>query len=361
MRGLKIRFAVYFCILTALSFFAYKNFQAKYTASLSAVLQYLPNEKKIEALQKLKTESIRTEGIKTELLEKLMYREDYSFFYLMLCAVFVLILSAFLLECFFYRRQNKKETDNIASYLDSLEKGEGKLIPKNGGILYDRLYKLYTELIFERENAQAEKLRFQKNLEDIAHQIKTPITAMLLSLENSSPSADNSPLHRLNELTERLLHSASLESGTVPMKKAPLSVYEACFEAYEACEHLFEQKGIAVHIESSGILISADYYWITEAFMNIFKNAASYLSKGNTVNVFFNETPLYTEVIFKDDGSGIQKEALRSVFNRFYKTPDSKGFGLGLNIAKSIAEKNNGTLCAYNENGAVFKFTFYKS
>ncbi|UTC77858.1 hypothetical protein E4O04_07545 [Treponema sp. OMZ 799] len=162
MSGLKIRFAVYFCILAALSFFAYKNFQAKYTASLSAVLQYLPNEKKIEALQKIKTESIRTEDIKTELLEKLMYREDYSFFYLMLCAVFVLIL-------------------------------------------------------------------------------------------------------------------------------------------------------------------------------------------------------IYTEVIFKDDGSGIQKEALRSVFNRFYKTPDSKGFGLGLNIAKSIAEKNNGTLCAYNENGAVFKFTFYKS
>ena len=373
MCGLKIRFAVYFCILAALSFFAYKSYQTKYTLSLSAVLQYLPDEQKIEALQ-----NIKTGNIKIEILEKLGYREDNSFFYFMLCAGFVLILSACLLESFFYRRRQKKEIENISSYLDSLEKGAGKLITKNGTLLHDKLYKLYTELLCERENAQAEKLKFQKNLEDIAHQIKTPIMAMLLSLEN----ADNSPkrgsctdasmlnatvnsmiksLYRLNELTDRLLHSASLESGTKRMKRAPLSAYEACLEAYEACENLFEQKGISVHIEHNDALISADYYWITEAFMNIFKNAASYLSKGNSVNVFFNETPLYTEIVFKDDGRGIQKEALHSVFNRFYKTPDSNGFGLGLHIAKSIAEKNNGTLCAYNENGAVFKFSFYKT
>lgn len=377
MYGLKIRFAVYFCFLTVLSFFVYKSYQTKYTLSLSAILQYLPDEQKIEALQ-----NIKTGNIKIEILEKLGYREDNSFFYFMLCAGFVLILSACLFESFFYRRRQKKEIENISSYLDSLEKGTGKLITKNGTLLHDKLYKLYTELLCERENAQAEKLKFQKNLEDIAHQIKTPITAMLLSLENSSLTADNSSkrgsctdasmlnatvnsmiksLYRLNELTDRLLHSASLESGTKRMKRNPLSAYEACLEAYEACENLFEQKGITAHIEHNDALISADYYWITEAFMNIFKNAASYLSKGNSVNVFFNETPLYTEIVFKDDGRGIQKEALHSVFNRFYKTPDSNGFGLGLHIAKSIAEKNNGTLCAYNENGAVFKFTFYKT
>lgn len=150
MYGLKIRFAVYFCFLTVLSFFVYKSYQTKYTLSLSAILQYLPDEQKIEALQ-----NIKTGNVKTEILEKLGYREDNSFFYFMLCAGFVLILSACLFESFFYRRRQKKEIENISSYLDSLEKGAGKLITKNGTLLHDKLYKLYTELLCERENAQA--------------------------------------------------------------------------------------------------------------------------------------------------------------------------------------------------------------
>ncbi|MGP1454478.1 MAG: sensor histidine kinase [Treponema sp.] len=260
------------------------------------------------------------------------------------------------------------------TYLDSLEKGTAPLIAHTAGkdVLYDKLYKLYTELLTTREHAQDEKRLFQKNLEDIAHQIKTPITAMLLSCENTvqkgTASLDHAGeaalvknLNRLDELTDRLLHAASLEAGSQTMRMSRFSVFEACLEAYEHCEHLFKQQGIAVHIEPAPAVIHADYYWITEAFMNVFKNAASYLAKGNTVQVSFAETPLYVQAVFKDDGAGISKEALKFLFNRFYKTPDSQGFGLGLHIAKSIAEKNNGTLCAYNEKGAVFQFTFYKN
>ena len=335
---------------------------------LAAVVQYVPDEKKIEALQHAKSTTADT-----ALLDNLGYTDNSITLLFIMCILIIFFLIIYFLEVYFLKKRIQREKEAIMTYLDSLEKGTAPLISHTAAkdILYDKLYKLYTELLTTREHAQDEKKLFQKNLEDIAHQIKTPITAMLLSCENTlqkdtvffdhaGEAALVKNLNRLDELTDRLLYAASLEAGSQTMRMSRFSVFESCLEAYEHCEHLFKQQGITVHIEPAPALIHADYYWITEAFMNVFKNAASYLVKGNTVYVSFAETPLYVHAVFKDDGAGISKEALRFLFNRFYKTPNSQGFGLGLHIAKSIAEKNNGTLCAYNEHGAVFQFTFYK-
>lgn len=375
MEGIKktntlLRFLLYFCVLCFFLIFIYGFYHIKYVNTLAIALNSVPDEKRIEVLNSIKAGKA---AVNSALLKSLGYADHDILFYIIILIFMSVFLGIFLLE----KRVSKKNMQNeraiLAAYLDSLENGTASLVfsGTETGLLYDRLYKLYTELRTTQEYAVKEKVLFQKNLEDIAHQIKTPVTAMLLSCENnlhiSKDAVDNDVgtdliknLYRLDELTNRLLHCASLEAGLQPMKMTCFSPFEACLEAYEACEQLFTARSISVCIEPSSLLIYADYYWITEAFMNMYKNAAAYLSEGNTLHVFCTETPLYTEVVFKDDGKGISKEILRSIFNRFYKTPDSQGFGLGLHIAKSIAEKNNGRLSVCNNNGAVFTFTFYK-
>lgn len=365
---MKLRLVIYMGMLLCFLLFLASAYHARLIRMLAAVIQYVPDEKKIEALQHAKTNTAHT-----ALLNTLGYTDNGTALLLIVCVWGVFFLAIYFLESHFLKKRIQSEKGHITAYLNALEKGTAPLIPRPAekDILYDKLYKLYTELLTTREQAQDEKRLFQKNLEDIAHQIKTPLTAMLLSCDNAvqkdAPVFDHAGaaalvknLNRLDELTDRLLHAASLEAGCQTMRMSRFSVFEACLEAYEHCEHLFKQHGIAVHIEPSPAFIHADYYWITEAFMNVFKNAASYLAKGNRVYVSFAETPLYVQAVFKDDGAGIAKEALRFLFDRFYKTPDSQGFGLGLHIAKSIAEKNNGALYAYNEHGAAFQFTFYK-
>ena len=72
------------------------------------------------------------------------------------------------------------------------------------------------------------------------------------------------------------------------------------------------------------------------------------------------KNPLYTSLIIEDNGGGIEKENMKKIFKRFYKTPDSNGFGIGLAMAKSIVEANNGNISVKNgKNGAIFKIKFY--
>ncbi|MDU4026608.1 MAG: HAMP domain-containing sensor histidine kinase, partial [Anaerococcus sp.] len=72
------------------------------------------------------------------------------------------------------------------------------------------------------------------------------------------------------------------------------------------------------------------------------------------------KNPLYTNFIIEDNGGGIEKENMKKIFKRFYKTPDSNGFGIGLAMAKTIVEKNNGEISVSNTgSGARFEIKFY--
>lgn len=105
--------------------------------------------------------------------------------------------------------------------------------------------------------------------------------------------------------------------------------------------------------------IVGDFYWLTEAVINILKNANN---RPNCDKIYINaeKSPLYTSLVIEDNGGGIKKENMRKIFKRFYKTPDSKGFGIGLAMAKSIVEKNNGEISVKNtEEGASFELKFY--
>ncbi|HGI3775773.1 TPA: sensor histidine kinase [Streptococcus agalactiae] len=128
-----------------------------------------------------------------------------------------------------------------------------------------------------------------------------------------------------------------------------------------AIDSLDLKRSINIKIEKSlkEISICGDFYWLAEALINIMKNADNRPSCDKIV-VSSYKNPLYTSLIIEDNGGGIEKENMKKIFKRFYKTPDSNGFGIGLAMAKTIIEKNNGEISVSNiDAGARFEIKFY--
>jgi len=233
-------------------------------------------------------------------------------------------------------------------------------------ILEDQIYKIFIELVEEKERARINSRNQIEYLEDIAHQIKTPITKMLFSvetidvsnLENDKMLLLKKQLQRLNSLTDVLLKLSSLDSKEDEMKKENIIIYELIEYSLEIVE---PPNHINIVLDSSlaDKIIKGNFYWISEAIINILKNAIG-IQKCTKIEIKAEKNPLYTSLIIRDNAGGIQNDEIRKIFKRFYKTPDSKGFGIGLAMAKSIVEKNNGDIEAYNvDDGAEFKIKFY--
>ena len=234
-------------------------------------------------------------------------------------------------------------------------------------ILEDKIYKIFIELVEARELVEKNSNKQRQNLEDIAHQIKTPITSMVFDLETIDKTEENrkeierleSQLERLNSLADILLKLSSLDANVDKMEKNEVLISEIIEYALDILRKSVDEKNIKIIFDYEDSEIKVDYYWVSEALINIIKNALN-REETTKIKISTNKNPIYTEIIIEDDGGGIKEENFKKIFERFYKSPDSKGFGIGLSMAKSIVEANNGDISVKNgKDGAIFKIKFY--
>ena len=233
-------------------------------------------------------------------------------------------------------------------------------------ILEDKIYKLFIEIVEAKETTTKNNKKQIEYLEDIAHQIKTPITSMLFSIENLEMDfPDNRDIEilkrqllRLNSLSDILLKLSSLDSNKDLMKEEQILLDELVDYALDSL-NLKKSIKIEKRTDLKENSIIGDFYWLAEALINIMKNADNRPTCDKIV-VSSYKNPLYTSLIIEDNGGGIEKENMKKIFKRFYKTPDSNGFGIGLAMAKTIIEKNNGEISVSNtKEGARFEIKFY--
>ena len=289
---------------------------------------------------------------------------------------------------FFYR--NQKETRRIqalADYLEQVNTGKAAILSASGeddfSKLEDEIYKTVTFLYQTRDAAVQAKNDFAENLSNIAHQIKTPITALSLSVqmmkqdlyegENFPSSASSFPgrhleqaekqILRLTHLEEALLVLSRIDAGTIFLQKKEIDVFTVLVLAADNLQELFAGSGTSVDIPELGeMMITADLDWTMEAIMNLMKNCMEH-SDGGTVRCSYAQNPLYTEILIWDDGEGFAKEDLPHLFERFYRGQNAGegGIGIGLALAKEMIERQNGTIRAKNgpDGGALFEIRFY--
>ena len=270
---------------------------------------------------------------------------------------------------YFLKTREKKRIKELENLIDRLgEKNYSiPMVQDEFSILEDKIYKIFIELVEARELVEKNSKKQTQNLEDIAHQIKTPITSMFFDLEMIDKDEDNKKeiedlelqLERLNSLADILLKLSSLDANVDKMEKNEVLISEIIEYALDILRKSIDEKNIKIIFDYEDSEIKVDYYWVSEALINIIKNALS-LDRLTKIKISTNKNPIYTEIIIEDDGGGIKEENFKKIFERFYKSPDSKGFGIGLAMAKSIIEANNGDISVKNGNdGAIFKIKFY--
>lgn len=283
--------------------------------------------------------------------------------------IYLLYPASLLLLYYFLKKRQKKRIEELEELIDRLgEKNYSiPMVQDEFSILEDKIYKIFIELVEARESLEINSKKQIQNLEDIAHQIKTPITSMVFDLETIDKTEENkeeiesleSQLERLNSLADILLKLSSLDANVDKMDKNEVLISEIIEYALDILRKSVDEKNIKIICDYEDYEIKVDYYWVSEALINIIKNALN-REETTKIKVSTNKNPIYTEIIIEDDGGGIKEENFKKIFERFYKSPYSKGFGIGLAMAKSIIEANNGDISVKNgKDGAIFKIKFY--
>ena len=269
---------------------------------------------------------------------------------------------------YFLESRKKNRINDLMKLIENMKNQNYKIPMKQDdfSILEDKIYKLFIEIVEAKETSRKNSEKQIEYLEDIAHQIKTPITSMLFSIENLEMNfPDNDDIEilkrqtlRLNSLSDTLLKLSSLDANKDLMKKEEIRLDELVDYAMDSLDlNRFTNVEIEKSLKENSIC--GDFYWLAEALINIMKNADSRPTCDKII-ISSYKNPLYTSLIIEDNGGGIEKENMKKIFKRFYKTPDSNGFGIGLAMAKTIVEKNNGEISVSNTgSGARFEIKFY--
>ena len=269
---------------------------------------------------------------------------------------------------YFLEKRKKNRINELIDLIEKMKNQDYKIPMKQDdfSILEDKIYKLFIEIIEAKETSTRNSEKQIEYLEDIAHQIKTPITSMLFSIEKLEMDfPDNRDIEilkrqtiRINSLSDILLKLSSLDANKDLMKEEQIRLDELVDYALD-CLNLKKSMKVEKRTDLKENSIIGDFYWLTEALINIMKNADN-RPTCDKITISSYKNPLYTSLIIEDNGGGIEKENIKKIFNRFYKTPDSNGFGIGLAMTKTIVEKNNGEISVSNaKDGARFEIKFY--
>ena len=271
------------------------------------------------------------------------------------------------------KAQLNKEIDSIFTLLHSLDidTDEYELEDDEFGKLRDEIIKVILENKIIADKAKENKETLREYTEDIAHQLKTPLTGILLMLDLIEDDEENkkeylghirSNTNRLHQLVDILLKLAALDSGTIKMKKDIVNIKDLVGEIVTEMEILFADRGSTTPIIGENFDLVCDRKWTYEAIYNVVKNGIESSPKEG-VRIILKETNIYKSIIVEDYSQGIPDEVLKKVYKRFYKeNQNSKGYGIGLPMAKTIVEKQDGELIyTRGKTSNYFEFRFYIS
>lgn len=275
----------------------------------------------------------------------------------------------------YWHKKERERIQALTEYLEKVNLGEPGLLFSVGEDEYSRLqdeiYKTVTALYQTREEAYAAKNNFADNLYNIAHQLKTPITAISLSAQMIMENDDKEyakqiekQVARLTHLEEALLLLSRIDAGRLTLEKVKSDVFTLLTLAADNLQELFVHSGIMIDIPEMGeVELAADVEWTMEALMNLMKNCMEHSPAGATVHCSYKQNPLYVQIRIWDEGKGFEKDDIPHLFERFYRGKDCAkgGIGIGLSLSKAIFEMQNGAVSAGNlpEGGAFFEVRMY--
>ncbi len=234
---------------------------------------------------------------------------------------------------------------------------------------------IYTLMHIEKEQRYVigqEKEKQAEFLADISHQLKTPITSLMLmaNLLEDAPSGKQEQflfqikkeLAHMEWMVSTLLKIAKLDSGAVQFHPVENESEDLIQGALKPLEILMDIKDQNVEIRNQ-IMLTCDKRWTIEALSNLLKNASECSKEHSTILVECGENPIYQWISITDAGEGIPKEQIPHLFRRFENSQNENGYGIGLPLALAIISKQDGDIEVIpggGGQGATFKIKFFR-
>lgn len=277
---------------------------------------------------------------------------------------------------FGFHFMREKRLEELTSYLmkvqDRMElpdlsgHNEGQL-----GILQSEIYKLVVLLKEQSSSDRRDKEYFAKMLSDISHQIKSPLTSIMIMtdlLKNPALSEEkradfiekiDSQISRITWLIRNLLTLSQLDADMLKLKKETVCMSDFLNRACQPFEVMAEVKGVQLMVSvPEDMDFICDSHWTMEAVSNIIKNCIEHTGFGGQVEIFAKQDNFATSIRIRDNGEGMETKELERIFDRFYKGTDSskESVGIGLAMAKQVVMMQNGVIRVSSEKGKGTEF-----
>lgn len=289
----------------------------------------------------------------------------------------------FVLLFLLYVKNQKKQTMDIVKRIERINLGDYSLQMEENSedelsLLDNQIYRTAVKFREQAENSRLDKENLQKSLSDISHQLKTPLTSIIVMLENILDD-DDMPVdirreflndmkrntNNISFLVQSLLVLSKLDAEAIKFKKQQVDVIDIVEECIKNTAVMAEICNASVENNcEQGSIIDCDKKWLCEAITNIIKNCIEH-SQNGTIKITADQNKLYTKISIKDNGSGINEEDLPHIFERFYKGKNSSedSVGIGLALARSIIEAQGGYISVSSEPnvGTEFVIKFFNN
>ncbi|MED1780823.1 HAMP domain-containing sensor histidine kinase [Brevibacillus fortis] len=218
-----------------------------------------------------------------------------------------------------------------------------------------------------------EKEFLAQMLQDISHQLKTPLSTISIYNETMLNAElprqqqvqllqnNEAQIARMNVLIQNLLKVAKIDARAISFEKEPANLVETMEEVLDRLASMIGDKHMSIEWDvPEEIVVVHDKLWMQEALLNLLKNAIEHSKPSNKIMIQAKDTPIYTELVIQDFGEGIATEELSHIFDRFYKARDSKkhdSAGIGLALVKAIIEAHHALIKVESEKNSYTKFT----
>ncbi len=369
-----ISFIIIISLIITTKLKEYKIYKENYNKKIESITSYVikeyPNITEQELIKIINTdkneEILKKYGIDINLDEIINENKTNLIKYTIEeISLITLLYIIVLLTYIRYNNKKDKQIKDITKLINEINKNNYKikiddLTEDELSILKQEIYKTTIMLREQAENSNKDKKEVKKSIEDISHQLKTPLTAILINIENitENPKMDEKlkekflkeikrETYNIKTLVETLLKLSKFDVNSVEFINKEIKISKLIEESLNKTSVLADLKNIKINIENkTNETMICDLKWQTEAISNIIKNAIEHSKENSNIDINIESNKIYNEISITNYEAYIDEEDQKHLFERFYKTKNSKeeSVGIGLALSKSIIEKNNGKI-----------------
>lgn len=361
-----------------------KNYNDKINSIISNIKNRYPNIEESDIIEIINNEEDSEDILSKYGIDSITKNDKVNNKIRIISLIIIITFDSLIILIFYLYDKNKskkiKEITKMISKInnrqfdiDINDFNEGEL-----SILKNEISKTTTMLRQVADNSVKDKLNLKDSLGDISHQLKTPLTSITIMIDNILDNSDMDEKTRkkflinikreilnINFLVMSLLKLSKFDANVVKFNKESVYLKDIIIESIKNVSMIKELKNITIKVSGDdNIKLLCDFKWQVESITNILKNSIEHTSEYGTVEVNYSENKLYTRILIKDNGKGIDSDDLPHIFDRFYKGENGSddSFGIGLSLSKTIIEKEGGSITVKSTPniGTIFTIKYLK-